>query len=139
MNIVRHLIAILLITSACLPAFPQRRATARAGQTIDLLILGGTIVTMDDGRKIIEDGAVAVKDGKIVSVGKAADMRGRAARQTVNAAGKVIIPGLINTHTHIPMVLFRGISDDLDLNEWLTKYIFRSEERRVGKESRSRW
>ena len=128
MNIVRHLIAILLITSACLPAFPQRRAS---GQAIDLLILGGTVVTMDNGRKIIEDGAVAVKDGKIVSVGKAADMRGRAARQTVNAAGKVIIPGLINTHTHIPMVLFRGISDDLDLNDWLTKYIFPAEAKNV--------
>src|SRR5688500_7790447 len=128
MNIVRHLIAVLLITSACLPAFSQGRVT---GERIDLLILGGTVVTMDGDRNVIENGAIAVKDGKILSIGKSADMRGRAARQTVNAAGKVIIPGLINTHTHIPMVLFRGISDDLDLNEWLTKYIFPAEAKNV--------
>ena len=50
---------------------------------------------------------------------------------TVNATGKVIIPGLINTHTHVPMSLFRGISDDLDLNDWLTKYIFPAEAKNV--------
>jgi len=107
-----------------------QRASTRVAQ-IDLLILGGTIVTMDRDRRVIEDGAIAIKDGKILSIGKASDMRGRAARQTINAAGKVIIPGLINTHTHIPMVLFRGISDDLDLNDWLTKYIFPAEAKNV--------
>src|SRR5688572_24812482 len=107
-----------------------QRASARVAQ-IDLLIFGGTIVTMDRDRRVIEDGAIAIKDGKILSIGKASDMRGRAARQTINAAGKVIIPGLINTHTHIPMVLFRGISDDLDLNDWLIKYIFPAEAKNV--------
>jgi len=47
--------------------------------------------------------------------------------KVVNAAGKVVIPGLINGHTHVPMVLFRGLADDLDLQEWLTKYIFPAE------------
>lgn len=98
---------------------------------VDLLILGGTIVSMDQDRNVIEDGAIAIKDGKILSIGKSVNMRGRPARQTINAAGKVIIPGLINTHTHIPMVLFRGISDDLDLNDWLTKYIFPAEAKNV--------
>ena len=53
------------------------------------------------------------------------------AKQTINANGKVIIPGLINTHTHVPMTLFRGIADDLDLQEWLTKYIFPAEAKNV--------
>lgn len=109
----------------------QSRSQGAGGTAVDLLILGGTIVTMDHDRNIIENGAVAIKDGKIVYIGKAGDMQRRSAKQRINAAGKVIIPGLINTHTHIPMVLFRGISDDLDLNDWLTKYIFPAEAKNV--------
>jgi 5-methylthioadenosine/S-adenosylhomocysteine deaminase len=98
----------------------------------DLLIVGGTVVTMDKDRRVIEDGAVVIKNGAVALVGKrAAVTRNLRARQTVNANGKVIIPGLINTHTHVPMSLFRGISDDLDLNEWLTKYIFPAEAKNV--------
>lgn len=101
----------------------------------DLLIAGGTIVTMDKERRLIEDGAVAIKNGKIILVGKnsvvAKNLR---AKETINAKGKLIIPGLINAHTHLPMVLFRGISDDLDLNEWLTKYIFPAEAKNVTEE-----
>ena len=87
---------------------------------------------MDDAR-IIENGAIAVRNGEIVAVGTAAELRIYAARQTINAAGKVIIPGLINTHTHVPMTLFRGIADDLDLKDWLTKYIFPAEAKNVTK------
>src|SRR5687767_7530846 len=125
------LIVISLLSSAIAQA---PLATNPRAQLLDLLILGGTIVTMDRDRRVIEDGAIAIKDGKILSIGKASDMRGRAARQTINAAGKVIIPGLINTHTHIPMVLFRGISDDLDLNDWLTKFIFPAEAKNVNEQ-----
>src|SRR5262249_3712034 len=99
--------------------------------SVDLLITDGTIITMDGSHRIIENGAIAVRNGEIVQVGKAAELRGIRARQTINAAGKVIIPGLINTHTHVPMSLFRGIADDLDLNEWLTKYIFPAEAKNV--------
>lgn len=125
----RHIFAWFVVLSLAAPMFAQRRSIA--GSNLDLLILGGTIVTMDRDRSMIENGAVAVRDGKIVSVGKASDLRGTQAKQTINAAGKVVIPGLINTHTHIPMVLFRGISDDLDLNDWLTKYIFPAEAKNV--------
>lgn len=100
--------------------------------TVDLLITGGATVTMDGSRRIIENGAVAVRNGEIVQVGSAAEFRGTRAKQTINARGKVIIPGLINTHTHVPMSLFRGIADDLDLNEWLTKYIFPAEAKNVN-------
>jgi 5-methylthioadenosine/S-adenosylhomocysteine deaminase len=99
----------------------------------DLLIVGGTVVTMDQDRRVIEDGAVAVKDGKIALVGtRAVVTKNLRARQTIDATGKVIIPGLINTHTHIPMTLYRGIADDLDLQEWLTKYIFPAEAKNVN-------
>lgn len=99
---------------------------------VDTVILGGTVVTMDKDRRVIEDGAVAINGEKIVAIGTRAEIVGKfRPRQTVNAAGKAVIPGLINTHTHIPMVLFRGIADDLDLQEWLTKYIFPAEAKNV--------
>ncbi|MEK7855956.1 MAG: amidohydrolase [Acidobacteriota bacterium] len=131
MKNLRFTISLLVILAFCLTVLGQGRRPRPAGDVLDLLILGGTIVSMDQDRNVIEDGAIAIRDGKIVNVGKASNMRGRAAKQTINAAGKVIIPGLVNTHTHIPMVLFRGISDDLDLNDWLTKYIFPAEAKNV--------
>lgn len=100
--------------------------------TADILITGGTVVTMDKDRRVIEDGAVAVRGGEIALVGtRAAVTKNLRAKQTIDAKGKVIIPGLINTHTHVPMTLFRGIADDLDLQEWLTKYIFPAEAKNV--------
>src|SRR5258707_883846 len=87
---------------------------------------------MDKDRRLIEDGAVAIKDGKIAMVGtRRSVIYHLTAKRTINAAGKVIIPGLINTHTHAAMSLFRGISDDLDLQDWLTKFIFPAEAKNV--------
>jgi 5-methylthioadenosine/S-adenosylhomocysteine deaminase len=101
-------------------------------EQVDLLVRGGSLVTMDGARRVIEDGAVAVRGGRIVAVGTRAELQARyTARETIDATGKVVIPGLINGHTHIPMTLFRGLADDLDLNEWLTKYIFPAEAKNV--------
>ena len=113
---------------------PIRRTPIKKVPTTstDLLIVGGTVVTMNSRREIIENGAMAIKNDKIVAIGLSSDLAKRfRGFRTINAAGKVIIPGLINTHTHVPMTLFRGISDDLDLNDWLTKYIFPAEAKNV--------
>jgi 5-methylthioadenosine/S-adenosylhomocysteine deaminase len=108
---------------------------AQSRRQVDLLVLGGTIVTMDATRRVIDDGAIAVADGRIVAIGVRAQIEGSyRSRQRINATGKVITPGLINGHTHIPMVLFRGLADDLDLQEWLTKYIFPAEAKNVTEE-----
>src|SRR5256884_7476717 len=122
------LIAFLLLIS-----FSQSVTMAQRRKiTVDIIIKGGTVVTMDGSHRVIEQGAVAVKNGRIVEAGKTAEIdRKYAAREVVNAAGKVVIPGLINGHTHVPMTLFRGIADDLDLQEWLTKYIFPAEAKNV--------
>ncbi|MCA1590758.1 MAG: amidohydrolase family protein [Acidobacteria bacterium] len=126
------IVSFLLVLAALpVPLAAQRRAAARGENIYDLLIVGGTVVTMDQNRRVIENGAVAIGGGQIARVGTAAEMRGVRAARTIDARGSVVIPGLINTHTHIPMTLFRGISDDLDLNDWLTKYIFPAEAKNV--------
>jgi len=107
----------------------------RRAEPVDLLVLGGTIVTMDQTRRVIEDGGIAIASGRIVASGPRAEIeRSYTSRQRVSSAGKVLTPGLINGHTHIPMVLFRGLADDLDLQEWLTKYIFPAEANNVTEE-----
>jgi len=104
-------------------------------QSVDLLVLGGTVVTMDQTRRVIDEAGIAVSQGRIVAIGPRADIESRyTSRQKVVATGKVITPGLINGHTHVPMVLFRGLADDLDLQEWLTKYIFPAEAKNVTEE-----
>src|SRR5262245_51104358 len=135
MNRSRPFAALLFLFSLSITTFAQREPLPQKNVVpwnCDLLIVGGTVVTMDTDRRLIEDGAVAIKGGKIAMVGKRDVVTYRlTAKQTINAAGKVIIPGLVNTHTHVPMVLFRGIADDLDLQEWLTKYIFPAEAKNV--------
>ncbi len=119
------------------PLDPKRRVAdhkplIKFRQPADLLITGGTIVTMNAKRDIIEDGAIAIKDGEVLEVGTSVEVKKHyLPKRTLSAAGKVIIPGLINTHTHAAMTLFRGISDDLDLQDWLTKYIFPAEAKNV--------
>ena len=99
---------------------------------MDILVTGATVVTMDAARRVIEGGAVAIRGERIVAVGKASDLsqQYRAARE-ISAPGKLVLPGLINTHNHAAMVLFRGIADDLALMEWLQKFIFPAEARNV--------
>ena len=102
---------------------------------VDLIVVNGTVVTMDDGRRVLPDAAIAIERGRIVAVSASRDIVSRySAPQRVDAAGKIIVPGLINGHTHIPMTLFRGLADDLDLQEWLTKYIFPAEAKNVTEE-----
>jgi 5-methylthioadenosine/S-adenosylhomocysteine deaminase len=103
---------------------------------IDLLIKGGTIVTMDVERHIYENGFVAIRGERLVEVGDAQALKNKSykAKQTIDARGKAVLPGLINTHTHIPMTLFRGIADDVYLQDWLTKYIFPAEAKNVTRE-----
>jgi 5-methylthioadenosine/S-adenosylhomocysteine deaminase len=125
------LVLVLVLGASIIGQTSGQPILRQAPSTVDLLITGGTIITMDGSHRIIENGAIAVRNGEIVQIGKALELRGTRAKQTINAFGKVIIPGLINTHTHVPMSLFRGIADDLDLNEWLTKYIFPAEAKNV--------
>src|SRR5690242_5918250 len=124
----------LICVSILVIMFAKATAQTRR-QSVDLVVLGGTIVTMDQTRRVIDDGGIAVSKGRIVAIGPRADIESHyTSRQKVSATGKVITPGLINGHTHVPMVLFRGLADDMDLQEWLTKYIFPAEAKNVAEE-----
>jgi len=105
------------------PAPPDDGAAA-----LDLLITDGIVVTMNAGREVFSPGAVAISGSEIVAVGPAADVGARYnAAATMSVPGRVVMPGLINTHTHAPMVMYRGLADDLALMEWLERYIFPAE------------
>ena len=128
----KRLFTSVLLVASILCVVCSIGAQTRRKNIVDLIIRGGTVVTMDGSRRVIESGGIAIKSGRIVEVGQTADIdRKYAAREVINASGKVVIPGLINGHTHVPMTLFRGIADDLDLQEWLTKYIFPAEAKNV--------
>jgi 5-methylthioadenosine/S-adenosylhomocysteine deaminase len=120
--------------------FPFLFSTGLQAQTakkekVDLLVSGGTIVTMDGERRILEDGAIAVKGDAILALGPRAEIESKfAAPQTINAKGKLVLPGFINGHTHVPMTLLRGLHDDVTLDEWLRKYIFPAEAKNVTEE-----
>jgi 5-methylthioadenosine/S-adenosylhomocysteine deaminase len=102
---------------------------------VDLIITGGTIVTMDGARTIYDDGAVVVNSDTIVAVGPRSELETKyRGAQTMDAKGKLVLPGFINGHTHVPMTLFRGLHDDVTLNDWLYKYIFPAEAKNVNEE-----
>jgi 5-methylthioadenosine/S-adenosylhomocysteine deaminase len=98
--------------------------------SFDLVITGGTMLTMSAKMEVVENPVVAIKDGQIAQV---ATNRALAAKKIIDASGCLIMPGLVNTHTHLPMVCFRGIADDLPLMDWLNNYIFPLEARFVNK------
>ena len=106
----------------------------KAKEKVDLLILGGTIVMMDGQRSIIQDGAIAVKGDTIVWIGLQGNDLPYEGAQTIQASGKLVLPGFVNGHTHAAMTLFRGLRDDVTLDEWLQKYIFPAEAKNVTEE-----
>lgn len=89
-----------------------------------LLVLGGIVVTMDESFTVIEDGGVAIEGPRIVAVGPAAEIeadRRREATEVIDARARLVLPGLVNTHTHAADILFRGLVEDLPLEPWLER------------------
>ncbi|MCU0571638.1 MAG: amidohydrolase [Syntrophobacteraceae bacterium] len=95
---------------------------------VDLLIVNGHVLTLNGRDDRFPDGAVAVQGAEIVAVGDTASIEARFhARKTLVARGCVVMPGLVNGHTHAAMTLFRGLADDLPLMDWLHRHIFPAE------------
>ena len=123
-----RIVVVLCLAASIATAGAQRR-------TVSLIVANGTIVTVDNSRRVIERGSIAIDGRDIVAVDSAAAIAAAfAGRDTIDATGSVVMPGLVNTHTHAPMVLFRGLADDLALMEWLQKYIFPAEAKTVSPE-----
>ena len=123
---------IRVVLAAIFVAFASGRPAEQARVTV---ITGGTVVTMDGARRVIENGAVAIRGEAIVAVGRAADVaRAYPAAERIDATGHVVMPGLVNTHGHAPMVLYRGLADDMALMDWLQQYIFPAEAKTVTPE-----
>lgn len=96
----------------------------------DLLIHGGTIVTVNSDFEIYEKGLLGIRNDRIALIESAPDSgRLPPASRVIDASGNLVLPGLVNTHTHLPMSLFRGLADDLPLQEWLHNHIFPTEAR----------
>lgn len=98
----------------------------RTKRRCDLVVRGDHVLPMTDGMPEIRDGAVAVLDGAIVAVGPRADVDAAWAPDDAIGGG-VVLPGLVNTHGHAPMTLYRGLGDDLPLHEWLTGFVWPAE------------
>jgi len=100
-----------------------------------LVVTGGTVVTFDPDGTVVAGGAVAVVGDRVAAVGPAAAVeRAFPTAERIDARGAIVLPGLINAHTHAPMVLFRGLADDLELMDWLENHIFPAEAAHVDEE-----
>ncbi|MHB8828542.1 MAG: amidohydrolase family protein [Syntrophales bacterium] len=104
-------------------------------EIVDTIILGGRVLLMDDMNAVLPEGAVAIEGENIVAVAPVAEIRSRfTGHLEIDARDSLIMPGLINGHTHAAMTCFRGIADDMELMEWLNRYIFPAEARNVTPE-----
>ena len=105
-------------------------------QNVDILFINAHILTMDEKLNQYSPGAVAVNGNGIVAVGLEAEIKkGYSADEVLNCNGKVLMPGLINAHTHVPMTLLRGLADDLRLDVWLMGYMMPVEREFVSPET----
>ncbi len=134
-NLVFVLLIVWLNLGACTPADSPSSSeetpaapVATDGDAIDLIIEGDYVVTMDDDGNVIANGALAIDGGLIIAMGTAEEINIQySANGHLRGENRIVMPGLINGHSHAAMTLLRGVADDLPLLDWLTKYIFPAE------------
>jgi 5-methylthioadenosine/S-adenosylhomocysteine deaminase len=141
LKVKRAFASLVLAAIACVAAPPVSAAEAPHApskqkspvSSIDTLVTAAHVLTMDGTDRVFSPGAVAIKGGRVVAVGTASELSALySPKQKISRPKAVILPGLINTHTHAAMNLLRGIADDLPLMDWLTKFIFPAEARNVS-------
>jgi len=102
-------------------------------QNCDLIIKGKYVLPVDNDMTIIKDGMIVIDKNNIIAVDKEKELHDKyAAKEMIDAGNSIVMPGLINTHTHAAMACFRGLADDLPLNEWLEKHIWPAEAKYVN-------
>ncbi len=134
MAIIRKVLSILLVLEFA--GFSRLAGGEPVAKPVDLLIRGAAVVTMNSDHDLFDPGYVAIDKGRIVAVGPVSELAGTRLRprNIHDARGTVILPGLVNGHTHLAMTLLRGIADDLDLQEWLNRFIFPAEAKNLTRE-----
>ena len=124
----KHLIVVAVLAAAA-------ALGAQTRQPASLVVIGRSVITQNASRQVLTPGAVAINGNVIVDVGSPESIAARyRAAQTIAVPDQLVLPGLINTHTHAPMVMYRGLADDLALMDWLNKYIFPAEAKTVSPE-----
>ena len=102
---------------------------------VDTIISAGRVLLLDEKGSRVENGSIAIDGNEIVAVGKAEDIKDKfTGRKMIDARDSLVMPGLVNCHTHAAMTCFRGIADDLKLEDWLNNYIFPAEAKNLDKE-----
>ena len=96
-------------------------------KSADILVTNGTVLTLDEDTTEIINGAVAIGQDAITAVGQANEFGNWSISRVIDARGGIIMPGLVNSHTHAAMTCFRGLADDLQLMTWLNDHIFPAE------------
>ena len=132
MTTIRYCLFSAFLLFSLVACGPREPATNPAGsqddERIDLIVKGDHIVSMDAAGTVIENGAIAVDEGLIIAIGSAADIEAEySAVETLEGTNRVVMPGLVNGHSHAAMTLLRGVADDLALMDWLQNYIFPAE------------
>lgn len=122
----------ILVIAACTPPAPtgelENTAAPEQRRQIDLIIKGDYVVSMDANASVYKNAAVAVNDGVIIAIDSSLLIDSAfIAAETLDGAGRIVMPGLINGHSHAAMTLLRGVADDLALMDWLNNYIFPAE------------
>jgi 5-methylthioadenosine/S-adenosylhomocysteine deaminase len=97
----------------------------------DIVLHNCTVLTVNPDFDVIDDGIICIRDSLIKKIQTRLENDLPPAQKTIDARGAIVMPGLVNTHTHLPMTLFRGLADDLPLHEWLEKYIFPAEKKHL--------
>jgi len=120
------------LLAVSLAATSLASASAYALENVDLLIKNATVLTMNKDKTVFDNGLVAVKDNKIVAVTDGKDVNDYQAKTTIDAEGDIVMPGLINTHTHVSMTVFRSLADDVP--DRLHRYIFPLEKKLVSRD-----
>jgi 5-methylthioadenosine/S-adenosylhomocysteine deaminase len=131
----RWVLKLLSAVSAISTCVAVAATSAQSRRAASLVVVGGTVITENASHQILTPGAVAIDGASILDVDRPEAIASRyAAAETIDARDEIVMPGLVNTHTHAPMVMFRGLADDLALMEWLQQYIFPAEAKTVSPE-----
>ena len=116
----KNLVLLGIVSLAILGCQPNNKKLNL--KEVNTIITHGIIVTVDSVSSLYPDGAIAIDGDEIIAIGTSAEISGKyRSENVIDAKGKIVMPGMINCHTHLSMTLFRGLADDLQLQDWLTK------------------